>query len=793
MKILLKPIAVFMIVMLITVPLIGCKAKDDEPHDPETPTGVNNNTPAGNINHEDSTEYVYLSSFIQIPPVDTTEQSDNTYSIDNERVYISSFVKTGDGTLPPHTAVSTPVIHYMNLDGTGYTELKNYVSLIPAGADTGYIVIGAMATDETGNLWVYEAGNFSVLNLPDDFNIDEHEFLYEYYEEYERHINLKKLDDTGTETLFVDMKNHFDHIRPFDPVSMKVDSNNNLYVLVQSSGENNVYVFNENGDLQFDLPVLTENIDRIEMIRTSGGTIAIAEWIGRRWSIRVINTIANDFGEQINLPTGTQYVFSGEEDYDVLISNNTGLFKFNIQTGESEKLLDLNEVGMLPASLKHVRVLSGGRIVAIESTMNMMTLMQTHELAVFTRTPKSEVPEPITLTLATFQTNQALQNTVVQFNRRSNEYNIKIIEYVEHATHENYYAGLTKLSLEIISGNAPDILDVSDLPIKHYINKGLLVDLYELIDNDPLFNRSDLVPGVMRASEINGGFYTAFPGFNIITILGNPSVLGSETRWNVDEMIDVIKANPQADRPMGAMTSGYSFLNYAMILGMDDYVDWETGNVDFTGGDFLRLLEFARTLPSGLLYSSSDWELIGSGRQIMQISENTGTFDEIQISRTLFGGDIVFKGLPVYNGSGNMMIIENGFAITTTSTSITGAWEFLRMLMTKEWQQADTRGLFPSNQAVFDERLKTAMEPLTRPKVTGMSGLFIEYYETTKEEADQLLMVIDSLTGSSSTDTVIMNIILETAMDYFNGRHSSEDTVRIIQNRVGIYVSEQVG
>jgi len=113
--------------------------------------------------------------------------------------------------------------------------------------------------------------------------------------------------------------------------------------------------------------------------------------------------------------------------------------------------------------------------------------------------------------------------------------------------------------------------------------------------------------------------------------------------------------------------------------------------------------------------------------------------------------------------------------------------------MTKEWHQADTRDIFPSNQAVFDERLKTAMEPLTRPKVAGWNNITIEYYETTEEEADQFLVMIDSLTGSSGTDTVIMNIILETAQDYFNGRHSSEDAVRIIQNRVGIYVSEQVG
>ena len=249
---------------------------------------------------------------------------------------------------------------------------------------------------------------------------------------------------------------------------------------------------------------------------------------------------------------------------------------------------------------------------------------------------------------------------------------------------------------------------------------------------------------------------------------------------------------------MGAHVTGQSFLRYATILGMHDYIDWETGNVYFDNGDFLELLEFAKSLPSSMLYSGSDFEFIASGRQIMQISENIYSFEpfnDFQIIRSVFGGDIVFKGLPTRSGSGNMMLIDNGLglAITSSSASVEGAWAFLRTILSSEWQRANIFHSFPSNKTIFDERLSRAMESSDSPRVMTWNDKRIEYSEVTEEDANQLFDVFDSLTGSSSTDVIIMNIIHETANDYFNGRHSSEDAVRIIQNRISIYVSELVG
>ena len=39
-------------------------------------------------------------------------------------------------------------------------------------------------------------------------------------------------------------------------------------------------------------------------------------------------------------------------------------------------------------------------------------------------------------------------------------------------------AGLTKLNMDLSTGNAPDLLDMGALPIRQYSAKGLLEDLW---------------------------------------------------------------------------------------------------------------------------------------------------------------------------------------------------------------------------------------------------------------------------------------------------------------------------
>ena len=55
---------------------------------------------------------------------------------------------------------------------------------------------------------------------------------------------------------------------------------------------------------------------------------------------------------------------------------------------------------------------------------------------------------------------------------------------------------ILNLNTKIISGDIPDILDMSNLSVPIYHNKGLLEDLYTYIKNDSEINMDDYFANV---------------------------------------------------------------------------------------------------------------------------------------------------------------------------------------------------------------------------------------------------------------------------------------------------------
>ena len=54
-----------------------------------------------------------------------------------------------------------------------------------------------------------------------------------------------------------------------------------------------------------------------------------------------------------------------------------------------------------------------------------------------------------------------------------------------------------------------------------------------------------------------------------------------------------------------------------------------------------------------------------------------------------------------------------------------------------------------------------------------------------------LRQLINSTDRSAAYDKNVMNIVSEELQSFFSGAKSAEDTARLIQDRVGIYVNEQ--
>ena len=688
----------------------------------------------------------------------------------------------------------TVKLYSINIDGTNFMELPNYKEAEPPLEDAfGSFWISSLLIDD-GYLWVVETGNFGHFDLPDDFDGDENE-MWLHYQDLGTIVNVRKLDKTGAEVLFIDITSLSAGSDWFFVNAFSIDGDGNIYI----GSDSTIFVLNNEGVRQFQLDV--DDWVR-QLVRMPNGSVGHVGWSNAdmRNIVRTINASTRGWGETIPLPDRVWDIYPGSGDYLLLYRDLNNLYGIEIETGEPVRLLNWLDSNIAADMLDNISILPDGRIICTNVRWSQITYEQQFELFILSRVPYSELPERTILTLAAVMLDWNLRPLIVQFNRTNPTYRIHVIDYSEFNTDDDWSVGLTRLSTDLIAGRIPDMLDVSGLTtFKQFVARGLIEDLYAFIDSDPELNRSSLMESVFRAAEMDSGLYRLFPSFSINTLVGHPSVVGPDMGWTMDEFMAVLNANPQADMPMGQWLTKSSFLQNAISLNMDEYVDWAAGEAHFDTPAFIQLLEFANRFPIDFSHMDGDmgfyveeYELIAQGRQIMA-DVNLNNFDTIQRYRAMFGGEIVFKGFPTASGNGNSLSVWSGLSITTRSPNQEGAWEFVRSIITTDWQRENVSTWnFPTNRIIFDERAREAMEEQEGSHIWMWSpDVEVEMKPVTQAEVDLVLMIIDTAFGIASYDENLMNIIRENSEDFFNGRTSAQDAARIIQSRVSRLISEQ--
>jgi ABC-type glycerol-3-phosphate transport system substrate-binding protein len=514
-----------------------------------------------------------------------------------------------------------------------------------------------------------------------------------------------------------------------------------------------------------------------------------------RGTLQIVNADNRTWGAPINLPVGVYNVFPGNDEFPILFTIAANLGSINSETGETVEILNFLNSGVMFELLQNVIMLPDGRVIMSTSTMRDFTDGLVVEFFLLTKTPYSELSERTLLTLAGLWIDEHVRSAVVQFNQTSVTHRVVVTDYSVFNTGIDNNAGLLRLTTEIISGKIPDILVLSGLPFRQYAARGFFEDLNPFLDNDPELNRDDLFDNVLRESEVDGALYRLFPTFRVGTILGNPRILGSDPGWTIDEFRVVLEANPEANEPMGEHMTMEHFLYAALLHNTEQFVDWDSGTVDFDSEAFIELLEFSNIFPLELkpdaYISWSEPEHIASGNQIMTWISLSDLYT-YRMLRTFYGGEVVLKGFPSENRTGSVFAdFGGGIAITTQSAEKHGAWEFVRLMLTEGFGREYLHRVFPINRSVFKERLANEMDDDAVFQLEFPGRVMLSIPIISEEEAIKIVDHIDSMTGMFEFDEVLWNIINESANDFFRGEITAEDAARVIQSRASIYMAEQ--
>jgi len=758
------------ILIFILATLIGCDNSSNE--------GGSDNIEVISNNIISQQRYEFSSQNFPFPSLPAGYGDVQNITLVHDVLYFTAL------SIEANSSIYTPTIFKMKIDGTGLEMFNKYTTrTLPSNVAGGGVSADALYIDNNGYIWIVEAENFFVLESTVNNNLEENVENGYTIRELDRTYRVIKLDNNGFQHLSFEITT--DHSW-FNISVFLVDCDGNIFIGTNVDNATRIYVFNDDGTVRFSLNVPTLFG---ELVKTSEGSVSFVWWRDINRVMQTIDIYNESWGETINLPTNARRVFSGNENFLIMFSDDVGIFAICDDTREVERILSFIESGIFIEEISYISVLSNEQIVVV--TLQEQGHYEGVELVVFTREDSniSTTSDRIPITLGTLWLTPEIQRAVLQFNNTSTTHFIQVIDYFAYSELGDTAAALDRLSTDIAVGRVPDILHLVHIPFEIYANRGMFIDLYPLLYADIELDCDELFFSVLEAAKTDGTLYRMPIEFSISSIIGHPSVVGTSPGWNMHEFSAVIEENPQADFPLGVRNSKLGFLEFVFFHNMNEYINRISGTAYFDTDDFITLLELADTFPLEIdmelaMADLATNEMIATGRQIM-VGSDVGDFDMFHAFVDRFGGEVIFKGWPTESREGNLFRIRDSFAITTSATETEGAWEFLKMMLTEDFQRELSSWTFPVNRTVFNERLEDAMTPPSN--MPDPENVLL------REHADQLLMLIDSITGTTGhgESDMLWYIVSETALDFFNGRFSAPDAARIIQSRVQRYIDER--
>ena len=545
------------------------------------------------------------------------------------------------------------------------------------------------------------------------------------------------------------------------------------------------------------------NINDCRMVRIRDGKYALISSDGSSAAIQTIDLQSGATGEKTTIPFNYyRYQIMNGLQYDIYLSDDYGVYGYNIGDAEITKLMDYIASDVTSNYLYQICFLNEKSFVAYYYGDDGVTLSK------FTKVAAEDVIEKTELTLGCYYLDSDVKRKLVEFNKNSAEYRINIRDYSTYDTMDDYTQGMTRLNADIVAGNVPDILILSNqMPVESYIAKGVFANLNEFFEKDTEIKKEDLMPNVLEALSTGDELYRIAPSYGVNSFVAKTADVGTEPGWTMDEALALLASKPEGTNLLSEITSS-SFMYYTMWICGEQYVDWESGQCYFDSEGFLKILEYANSLPRQIDYSAvmddeSYWKEMESqyrnGKTILSIQYFSGFRDYAYAKQALFGEDITLIGFPTEEGNGAGLNIGTTMAISALSKNKEVAWDFVKMFLEEDYQDKMTYN-FPiriSSLKKLEERAwgrpYSIDEEGNKQEYDDffyIDGMDVPAIPLTKEETGAFIDYLYTLDKLCVYNEALNNIITEECESYFAGQKSAEEVADVIQSRAKIYVNE---
>lgn len=536
------------------------------------------------------------------------------------------------------------------------------------------------------------------------------------------------------------------------------------------------------------------------LIKGADGTVYYSYMDDMSWEtvFAPVDIKGGKLGEKV---TGVEIYNSGniyiDSNNKLWMTDGNDLITFDMKSEEKNKVLNWLDYDINGNDIRMFYIDSDGTYVAYtesyaENAMECewITLEESEE----------PLTDKIVLTYATFGTDSDVTDAIIRFNKNNETYRIKVVDYYNN---EDYEAGMNAYDQAILKGDMADIINVDWSQYRSYARKGLYEDLNVWMDSDKEINKNDYFENVIKAYEVDGKLCAVPLSFTVSTLIGKTSVWGEETGIAMQKVADVMRDLPK-DVELMDYTSKMGWLSISMQGAIGNFVDWETGECFFDSEEFITMLEVANQFPEEVNYDEQDLstpEKVQQGK-VLLYGEYYSDITGYQVTKAIFRDDITAVGYPGVKGNG--AILENPgsvLAISKQSEYKEGAWEFVKYMLSEEYQSNYIRYDNPIHKGAFEKQMAEAAkaeyyknekgEEVESPKMTyGWDNFEVSVYHATEEDIKEYRELLEGATVLASYDEEIMSMIEEEVEPFFAGKKSAKDVANVIQGRVKIYVNE---
>lgn len=508
--------------------------------------------------------------------------------------------------------------------------------------------------------------------------------------------------------------------------------------------------------------------------------------------------------QMVTSDSGFPVVFTESPEGDgILMADHDGIFHFVPGGTVKEQLVD----GSLSSLSAGELVLSS--LAAADASHLFLTASGTDgkKLLRYTYDETASAVPGTELTVYSLYESSALRQGISVFQKENPDIYVNLqIGLPEDDSSVTLEDTLKVLNTDILAGKGPDVLILDDMPVQSYIDKGILADISDIVEE--VDAQEGLFANIKEGSKASDGKIYAMPARFIAEFMQGDAdtVQAAGNLTSLADRVEQLKGTQGYKRVLPEK-GAEAFL---FDLYRTDSAGWlkENGELDtdkirtfFTQAKRLSDVDgsenvnldtgvYTAGMTNGMLVGTLSTMGVLAKSNLLEYGTMCG-MDDLQLLQSIMTK--VGNSYGLLDSGECKTYIPSLLLGVNAAGDVENARTFVRTLLGSS-ASMDNNG-FPVNRTAYDglaaKKIEDKEEVSLGCSVEGSDEMVeLEYIPLTQEHVNTLTGLLESLDQPALMDGVIRNLVIEQGTAYITGQQSLEDTLETVQTKASLYLSE---